>query len=159
MATIGSNLTADPCHRVQGSVWKNQLLLRQCDESVRILTDLKGPARQMECVELHLYTRTPTCTHSTHFKSIFHPYGTGFSDRPVLPELIIFLINTTISVVICHMQVHVRGLKANKLQAESMILVSFGGAIYCVYMHVCLYRNEFHKHFSLFRCLSSVIRR
>lgn len=82
--TIGSNLAADACHRVQGSVQKNQLLLRLCDEPVQILTDLKGPTRQMERVELHLYMRTPTCTHSTHFKSIFHPYGTGFGDRPVL---------------------------------------------------------------------------
>lgn len=91
MATIGSNLAADPCHRVQGSVQTNQLLLRKCDESVRILTDLKGPARQMECVELHLLT--PTCTHSTHFKSIFHPYGTGFGDRPVLLELASLFLN------------------------------------------------------------------
>ncbi len=41
--TIGPNVAADACHRVQGSVQKNQLLLRQCDdELVKILTDLKG---------------------------------------------------------------------------------------------------------------------
>lgn len=62
-ATIGPNLAADLCHRVQGSVWRNQLLLRQCDEPVKILTDLKGRAGRWNVWN---YANTHMHTYSAH---------------------------------------------------------------------------------------------